>query len=43
MVWLAENMAMALKNWKTPILARKFQKFARQEQGAMKAPCSCFN
>jgi hypothetical protein len=28
MVWLAENMAMALKSWKTLILARKFQNFA---------------
>jgi hypothetical protein len=28
MVWLAENMAIALKSWKTAILARKFQNFA---------------
>jgi hypothetical protein len=27
MVWLAENMAMALKSWKTAILARKFLNF----------------
>jgi len=28
MVWLAENMAMALKIWKTAILARKYRNFA---------------
>jgi hypothetical protein len=41
MVWLEENMAMALKIWKTAILARKFQKFAGRKHGSaptMKKP-----